>query len=520
MAVKNKNTLKSDLNSSFPDNTSKQITPQVLRNQQVDTIDSPVNLAETALQTMAGPLDATNYSKAGNPIIPLNEVVINSPSDLPTPVDLADGLGTAYRLNNARYRFGASMSLAFPIAPTASVGNVFIDGGDFSNIVYTGSGAFIRANTTNKWGTLLIENAIIVGIGSNDIFDITGTGVQLFNSFFTIYQDFNSMGTIGSQILNQFKSITFIDCGKMTMDSNNINYFLAIAVITTSPTGDAYFRIQGSSGSTVFQNLQATPLATDSAFDFDAAYTGFINISGSNIIDGDGFKAGSLDQTNPLMIVDQVRGIPKSMSIAYLHALNQAAAVTTIAAVNTVVRINATYSDDAERFTTDAAGNSIYIGLEDVKLGIACSLTGTVSTGTRIPFNFYICKGNTGNTITAAADGGGGQVVITTSLAHGYSNGDRIVHEDTTSYNGEFIISNVTSTTYQITDTFVATETGNHYQVLLFTKGSNFFTTTEDSSTAWHSLLDFSTNDKVFLATENDSGSANWLTSNIQILIK
>ncbi len=40
MATKSRDTLKSDLNTSFPDNNTELITPQVLRDQQTDIIDS------------------------------------------------------------------------------------------------------------------------------------------------------------------------------------------------------------------------------------------------------------------------------------------------------------------------------------------------------------------------------------------------------------------------------------------------------------------------------------------------
>jgi len=61
--------------------------------------------------------------------------------------------------------------------------------------------------------------------------------------------------------------------------------------------------------------------------------------------------------------------------------------------------------------------------------------------------------------ITAAADGGGGQVIIT-SVAHGIREGQGVTITGTTSYNGRVIATNVTDDTFEITDTIVATETG------------------------------------------------------------
>jgi surface protein len=62
--------------------------------------------------------------------------------------------------------------------------------------------------------------------------------------------------------------------------------------------------------------------------------------------------------------------------------------------------------------------------------------------------------------ITAFADPGGGQVTVTTATAHGYANGHVMRITGTSNYNGSYVISNVAATSFRITATFVATETG------------------------------------------------------------
>jgi surface protein len=62
--------------------------------------------------------------------------------------------------------------------------------------------------------------------------------------------------------------------------------------------------------------------------------------------------------------------------------------------------------------------------------------------------------------ITAFADPGGGQVTVTTDAAHGYANNHVMRITGTTNYDGSYVISSVTATTFEITATFVATETG------------------------------------------------------------
>lgn len=62
--------------------------------------------------------------------------------------------------------------------------------------------------------------------------------------------------------------------------------------------------------------------------------------------------------------------------------------------------------------------------------------------------------------ITGASDAGGGQVTIL-SATHKATEGQSVVHTGTTSYNGTFVMANVVQgVSYEITATFVATETG------------------------------------------------------------
>ena len=62
--------------------------------------------------------------------------------------------------------------------------------------------------------------------------------------------------------------------------------------------------------------------------------------------------------------------------------------------------------------------------------------------------------------ISSFADAGGGKVTATCSASHLLAGGQNVTISGTTNYNGTFEISGVTATTFDFTDTWVATETG------------------------------------------------------------
>lgn len=68
-----------------------------------------------------------------------------------------------------------------------------------------------------------------------------------------------------------------------------------------------------------------------------------------------------------------------------------------------------------------------------------------------------------GGYVTGYADAGGGLVRVTTSMAHGLSNGNTVYLRGTTNYKGAFTISNVTATTFDITDTWVSDDGASNW---------------------------------------------------------
>lgn len=79
------------------------------------------------------------------------------------------------------------------------------------------------------------------------------------------------------------------------------------------------------------------------------------------------------------------------------------------------------------------------------------------------PSNAIVTQGQSGS-ITAYADAGGGQVTVT-SASHGLENNEYITITGTTNYNDVYQVTNVTTNTFEITETFAgddATGTFNH----------------------------------------------------------
>ncbi len=110
------------------------------------------------------------------------------------------------------------------------------------------------------------------------------------------------------------------------------------------------------------------------------------------------------------------------------------------------------------------------------KLGIFASLDSSTTTTITTAATYYPIEGTFTNSpieqfeviystgsITIFADAGSGQITVT-SVGHGLSENDLIVISDTTNYDGVYTITNVTTDTFEITATFVATETGTWTQ--------------------------------------------------------
>lgn len=103
---------------------------------------------------------------SGSPIHPLNEVIINSDSDL----DSLETGGEIVVEDNMYYRFGDSFTITRPFKLTSIVSTTTLDFGN-NSMTYSGSGALFRGQFT---GGTVINRALIFGNGTNQIWDVSG----------------------------------------------------------------------------------------------------------------------------------------------------------------------------------------------------------------------------------------------------------------------------------------------------------------------------------------------------------
>lgn len=322
---------------------------------------------------------------------PFNEIIINNASELPTPTDTGDGLGTAYRFENKVYKFGSDLSVAYPFVLNSTT----LRGYDVI-ITYTGTGALFRNNTTTPLGYSYLSNIGFIGDGTNQAFSITD---GVYGAFLDVYRggfvDFE-MGEISN--IDEFFMITsaiYLPVGKLTLE--NIAERISLidfGLIAPTPIGDSLIEIIGSPKVTA-QTVFLEPSGSDSAFNIDSGFTGSFDFSHSKVLgNGIAFNPGGLDQTNPYVTVIAVSGISDSQTIGSLF-MERNATITDITAVG-------------------ADGD-----------------------------------------ITVFADAGGGQVTVT-SAGHGLGNGEEIWIANSTNYNSKYTVSNVTTDTFEITETYVA----------------------------------------------------------------
>jgi len=195
--------LKAESSSQFPDNTSQEITPSRKRSYDSDVADSALNVAETSLQTVAGPVDFIG----GIVGLGLKTKLIAKDSDWPSETFIADIGRTSTQLEaNTAYLITAPLDFGirtFYIPPAGMVvirsmnryfsflsqcTDTFVTARgacalEFMNVIYTGAAtpAYIEANMTNAFQSFVLQNGFASDWGS------MGTFENVFVTSFRLY---------------------------------------------------------------------------------------------------------------------------------------------------------------------------------------------------------------------------------------------------------------------------------------------------------------------------------------------
>lgn len=381
-----------------------------------------------------GSVDASVLSRLSfiGRMVAENVVVVNRIEDLPKVSDTSDGLGVAYRLESGKnYFFGKDLSLGYPVV----MNNNTLTGFWASEISYTGTGSFLRNNTTTTIGLSRIIGMRFEGDYTNNFADIDGgIGLTIDHSFIANFA--------GSTILTgvcYVRNVTIEEqLGAFVWDSSSVLYMNGILQYTSSTIGGSLNQILASSATIDIQNIAITPLDGDSAFWVDPNYTGRMNIGGGGVttsLGGTFFGEETLTERSPNIEVLDVYGSPNSQEIGSLY-MERNATVTNITAV-----------------------------------------------------------GETG-AITAFSDAGGGIVTVAT-VGHGLLDGATVWIIDDF-YTGKYVIFDKTTDTFNITATFNGTGTGKWETNWVKVAGTTFAMENERASMTNYNELTF-TNIESFL---------------------
>lgn len=253
-----------------------------------------------------------------------NVVLVNKPSDLPTPIDTGDGLGTAYRLEAKAYMFGNDMTLDYPIVATTENDKItFITSESEATLNFSqASGGVFVSNSNTTISRLNILNMDIITQPGASLFNIDGAEYIQFKR--SIFRGVGSIGSINNTVTVTSRDSSFIGFNNgLAIENCTILYMRAIELNPgQSVTNGFLVGVEGTFLSTVFTDIQAIPISGDAVFNFDSDLSGRIILHIVNAISlygGIPFKAGSLDQTDPKIDAEASPNIPNSHTIGSLY---------------------------------------------------------------------------------------------------------------------------------------------------------------------------------------------------------
>jgi len=124
-------------------------------------------------------------------------------------------------------------------------------------------------------------------------------------------------------------------------------------------------------------------------------------------------------------------------------------------------------------------------------------------------------------TISSVADAGGGDIRVQTGAAHGLVVGQYVRLQGTTSYDGEYVITAVSDTThFDVTATYVATDTGTIYTNLCGPDSVRFEPSTEQPEYVYDTSIGINENQPLRMSAlvqvSSVSGTAGWFSVRVK----
>lgn len=197
MSAKTRTSLKVGIADNYPDNTTGDISPLATRTQNIDQVDSALNIIETSAQTVAGSTNFTGGLKInGVDVVASGSVIVVNQSNLATTLGAAIDSTKVYSLDGVVDFTGTGLNIEVPAGGINIIGSTF----NVSGIKCTDAAYTLYTSPVGGSGDVLRERFFveISGAGSQ-VYDLTdSTGLHAIEADRVNYNNCTSLGTIDS----------------------------------------------------------------------------------------------------------------------------------------------------------------------------------------------------------------------------------------------------------------------------------------------------------------------------------
>lgn len=416
-----------------------------------------------------------------------NTVVVQSKSDLPTPV------AGVITLAIAAYTIKGNIDLGTDVIVQAGGSVIFGDTATLSSItsnsasptITASAGGFaacgidglagILINNTGAGAAIRVTDSTTIWFGRNLLTTAAGNALELNGvggvsvDGWTITSGVTNgcvmTGTNPRTLMDKFNTIAVTGKGIDIQGPMTGPLILILPII--SSVGNCIESNQAITGITITDGSLVS--STGTGFRFSGSTTGQIRVIGSDIVGtaGDAIDFSGASSINTFACEASTLSASGASNACFrtdspssnnISSGGDFIATSFITASTAVALVNASKGDPILSFggclgntsaVRDAVANSVTLG---------CFVLDSATT-TTVAF-----QGDHNGTITGMADAGSGSTTVTTSGTHGIGNGEPVAVFGTTSYNGLFTTASVTATTFDIVRAFVSDDATGSYE--------------------------------------------------------